>query len=192
MTASLLYLILSLVAFGVGCSAFAAGMRNGDRRHDAVVGLAEPDGSGRGIRFTVRNPASQPVLIGASVRRRSLRLRGEAGQFVSVPRSTLRDTLLAGQQAAVWAIAPGETQTLALALALSEPTPRRGELVVVIGEPDRLRVVRQAVRLCPRLAGDRPAGIGRERHGRRGQRRRRWPASARRRREHLQRRVGIS
>ncbi|HZE17544.1 MAG TPA: hypothetical protein VE197_18605 [Mycobacterium sp.] len=143
----------------IGCHLFAIGMRDGDRVGDAIVGAAELAGSGRAISVAVHNPARGPVLIGASVRRRPLHLRGEAGQSVTVPRRTLKDPLLAGQHSVVWAIPAGETQTIVV--ALSPSIRRQAELVVVIGEPDRLRVVRQLVHISaagPRDLSRHPVG----------------------------------
>lgn len=159
MTALLVFLPLIVVALMVGCGLFVIGARAGDRLGDALVGAAEPDSSGRVISFTVHNPARQPVLIGASVRRRTLRAWMEAGQFVSVPRRTLRDTLLAGQHTEVCAIPARERQTVRVPVSAS--SRRRAELVVAIGEPDRLRVVRQAVVLGPPARHGRSAALRR-------------------------------
>jgi hypothetical protein len=148
MTALLLCLALIAVAFTLGRALFVIGVRNGDRVGDASVGLGEPDASRRRVSFVVRNPGPQPVLIGASLRRRSLRLLGDGGQSVSVPRRTLRQQLLARQHTVVCAIPPGEAQTVSVPF-LGRSTRRRAELVVAIGEPDRLRVVRQSVALSP-------------------------------------------
>ena len=152
-TGLLILLAVSAVALLTGRHLFAIGMRSGDRLGDAAVGAADSEDSGRSVSVTVRNPASQPVLIGASVRRRAL--LGQSGQSVTVPRWTSRSELLAGQQTVVWAIPARETQTVTV--PVSRSVRRRGELVVAIGEPDRLRVVRQAVKLSrpSRLPGSR-------------------------------------
>jgi hypothetical protein len=155
--------VLLLLAFGfvglvIGRRLFVIGMRNGDRIGDATVGAAKADAGGRWISFAVHNHAAQPVLIGASVLRSRVRRIGETGQSVSVPRRTLRNELLAGQHAVVGVIAAGETQTVLVPFARS--IRRRAELVVAIGEPDRLRVVRQPVELS------RPYRGGRSRSGR--------------------------
>ena len=143
----LLCLAVLAVAFALGHVLFVVGTRNGDRLGDASVGTGAPDASRRGISFVVRNRGPQPVLIGASLRRPKLRLFSDPGQSVSVPRRTSRRKLLAGHHTVVYAIPAREAQTL------SVPFPRRSiwrraELVVAIGEPDRLRVVRQSVRLA--------------------------------------------
>jgi hypothetical protein len=100
------------------------------------------------------------VLIGASVRSRRLPLLGDAAQSVSVPRRTLRDKLLAARHTAVYVIPAGETQTVRV--PFSSSTRRWAELVVAIGEPDRLRVVRQAVKLRPWLPPRRLASLSSE------------------------------
>jgi len=140
-------ILLAVIAIGLvtGRHLFVIGMRNGDRFGDAAVGEADSDDSGRYVSVAVRNPASQPVLIGASVRSRGRGLLGQPGQSVTVPRWTSRHELLAGQHTIVWAIPARETQTVTV--PVSRSIGRRGELVVAIGEPDRLRLVRQAVRL---------------------------------------------
>jgi hypothetical protein len=153
MTAVLLLLAFGVVGLVIGHRLFVIGMRNGDRVGDATVGAAKADASGRGISFAVHNHAAQPVLIGASVLRSSVRLFGETGHSVSVPRRTLRNELLAGQHTVVGVIAAGETQTVLVPFARS--IPRRAVLVVAIGEPDRLRVVRQPVEASGPCRGER-------------------------------------
>jgi hypothetical protein len=147
MTALLLCLMLSVAALAIGSRVFLIGMRNGDRIGDATVGAAAADRSAGSVAFAVHNPGPQPVLIGASVRRRRLPLPGEAAKSVSVPRRTLRGKRLAARYTAVYVIPAGETQTLRVPFSGSRR--RWAELVVAIGEPDRLRVVRQAVKLRP-------------------------------------------
>ena len=81
--------LLCLALMALGCSVawglLAAGLRAGDHVGDTTVTAIEPDGSAERIWLTVHNPGRQAVLLGASVRRRSLRLWCEAGYFVSVP-----------------------------------------------------------------------------------------------------------
>jgi hypothetical protein len=149
--AVLLFLAVSVVMFAGAYSLFVIGIRNGDRIGDATVAAAHPDDHGRGISFTLHNPAAQPVLIGASLRHPRLRLLGQAGRSVTAPRRTLRGKLLARQHTVVWAIPAGQTQTVIV--PFSRAPGRRAELVVAIGQPDRLRVMRQRVELCSRTAG---------------------------------------
>jgi hypothetical protein len=156
----LLFFALIAIAFVMTRGLFANGVRNGDRLGDVAVGAAKADENGRGVSFAVRNPGPQPVLMGASVRRRSLRLRGEAGQLVSAPRRTLRKELLAGQHTVLYAIPAGEAESVLV--PFSRPIRRWAEVVVVIGEPDRLRMVRQRVEL-PRPCRARRFGSRRDR-----------------------------
>lgn len=136
-------------------------MRNGDRVGDAWVGVADPDHSGGSVAVAIHNAGPQPVLIGASVRRR-LPLPGERVRSVSVPGRTLRGKLLASRYSAVYVIAAGEASMVTVPLPPSRR--RRAELVVAIGEPDRLRLVRQAIK---RPAAGRTA-FRRRQHNRQG------------------------
>lgn len=145
MAGLLILFAVGAVAFLLGRHLFVVGVRNGDRLGDAAVGAANSDDDGRYVSVAVRNPASQPVLVGASVRKRGRGQLGRSGQSVTVPRSTSRAELLAGEQTVVWAIPARETQTVTV--PVSRSIRRWGELVVAIGEPDRLRVVRQTVKL---------------------------------------------
>lgn len=145
MVALLLCLALGSVAFVIGRGLLMTGMRNGDRLGDVRVGAVEPEDGGRCLSFVVDNPGPQPVLIGASVRRWNLRLLGESGQSVRVPRQSTRSRLLARQHTVIWAIPTGATQ--AVSVPLPPSIRRRVQLVVAIGEPDRLRVVSQIVKL---------------------------------------------
>jgi hypothetical protein len=143
--AALLCLALTVITFGAAWGLYTAGLRVGDRVGDTTLTAIEPEDDGRGIWLTMHNPGHQAVLLGASVRPRSLRLWCEAGWFVSVPRRTRREKLLAGQHAVVCAIDAGATQTVRV--PLSGATRRRVEVVVAIGEATRLRVVHRAVEL---------------------------------------------
>jgi|SRR5579875_2037406 len=143
MTVLMLFLPLSALVLAIGCAAFLTGIRDGDRPGDASVEVMGPGDGEHGICFSVDNPSPQPVLIGASLRRRGLRLRAEGGRFVSMPRRTMQGQLLAGEHTTVYVIPAGETHMMTL--ASSRPVPRAAELVVAIGEPDRLRVEHRAV-----------------------------------------------
>jgi hypothetical protein len=129
-----------------------AGIRAGDRPGDATVsagvGIAEqPDGRYRVVIVTVRNPGDVPVMVGLSVRRSGLLARLGGGATVTVPRRTMRARLLASQQSVVGVAGPSETA----AWAVPVPPAARGrpQLVAVLGQPGRLRVVR--------LPADQPA-----------------------------------
>jgi hypothetical protein len=144
-TAVLLCLALAALAFGTVWGLLRMGVRAGDRVADTSLTAIEPALGGQGVWLTVHNPGGQAVVLGASIRRRGLRLRCEAGCFVSVPRRTSREKFLAGRQPLVCAIGGGETETVLV--PGSAVTRRHAELVVAIGEADRLRVVHRAVEL---------------------------------------------
>jgi hypothetical protein len=133
-----------------------AGLRAGDRAGDTTLTAIEPDRREDGIWLTVHNPGPQAVLLGASVQRRSLRLWCEAGYFVSAPRRTSQEKLLAGQREIVYALAAGETQTVLVPVAAV--LRQRAELVLAVGEAE-LRVVHRAVEL-PRARRAGKPGLG--------------------------------
>jgi hypothetical protein len=142
------------LAFGCAWGLLHAGLRAGDRPHDTALTAVEPDDGGQGIWLTAHNPGRQAVLLGASTRRPGLRLRCEAGYFVTVPRRTSQEKFLAGQQALVCAIGAGETETVLVPVSVA--TRHHAELVVAVGEADRLRVVHRAVELPRSLEPARP------------------------------------
>jgi hypothetical protein len=146
-TATLVSLALGAVVLGFGRALLYVGSRAGDRPDDAAVSDIGPDPIGVGIRFTVTGRGPHPVLVGASLRRRGLRVRCEGGHFVSVPGRTWRRHLLAARHTLVFVVDAGETQTFVIPVA--RDTPRRAELIVAVGEPDRLRVVHRAVDCGP-------------------------------------------
>jgi hypothetical protein len=131
------------------------GVRAGDRPGDTIVSGVGVDGDGLGIRFTVHNRGRQAVLLGASLRRRSLRLWQSNASYISVPRRTARGRLLPSEHALVCIVEPDDRMVVRLA---PPPTvPRRPELIVAIGEPDRLRVLHRAMTL-PRARRGAAAG----------------------------------
>ena len=160
-------MIALLVSLGVtGCLFVAAwlfameGVRAGDRPGDTTVSAVGVDGDGIGIRFTVHNPGHQAVLLGASLRRRRIRLWQSNASYISVPRRTARGGLLPGDHALVCVVEPDDR--MVVRLGPSPTVSRRQELVVAIGEPDRLRVLHRAVTLPPaHRAGPLPATAGR-------------------------------
>lgn len=157
MTEVLLSLALTACVLGAGGALLAAGRRAGDRLGETIVTDVAAEAGANLLSFTVHNPGERSVLIGASVRRRSVRLRLEAGSFVSVPRRTAHPRLLAGRHAHVGVVEARETQRVRVAVA--DDTPRRAELVIAIGETDRLRLIHRAVALPPNalvLTGDAP------------------------------------
>jgi hypothetical protein len=123
-----------------------AGLRAGDRPGDVVLTAVRPCPSGAAVRISAHNPGRQAVIVGASLRRRSLRLRAEGRSYVSVPRDTAGESLLAGRYAVVCALAAGESRTLDVPAA-DPGLAHAAELTVAIGEPDRLRVIHRAVEL---------------------------------------------
>ncbi len=141
-----------LVSLGVmGCLFVALwlfameGVRAGDRPGDTTVSGVEVDGGDIGVRFTVHNPGDQAVLLGASLRRRGLRLWPSNASSVSVPRRTARDRLAPGEYALVCVVEPDDR--MVVRIAPPRVVSRHLALVVAIGEPDRLRVVHRAVTL---------------------------------------------
>jgi hypothetical protein len=158
-TVVLLCLALTTLVSGAAWGLMHAGLRTGDRVGDTTLTAIQPHRSGRAVWVKLHNPGRQAVLVGASIRRRSLRLWCEAGSFVSVPRRTAGKTLLAGRHTLVCAIGAGETQTVLVPFSVANRL--RGELVVAVGEPGRLRVVHRAV-VLPRALD----GSGRDDHRR--------------------------
>jgi hypothetical protein len=157
----LLSLALATVMLAFGLTVLDVGLREGDRPSDTTLSAIEPDPRGRVIWLTVHNPGGQAVLVGASVRRPSLRLLCEAGAFTSAPRRTSRRGLRAGKHAVVCAIDAGDTRTVLV--PLQSGGGRKAELVVAIGEADRLRVLHRAVGLPPARASARPESLRRPR-----------------------------
>lgn len=147
MTVVLLCLALTACLLVLGGALLAAGTRAGDRRGETIVTDVAAEVGTNLLSFTVHNPGERGVLLGASVRPRSVRLRLEAGSFVRVPRRTAHPGLLAGRHSHVGAVDALETQRVRVAFA--DDTPRRAELVVAVGEPDRLRLIHRAVVLSP-------------------------------------------
>jgi hypothetical protein len=162
--------LVSLLATACVCAAaggvLALGLRAGDRFGDAIVETVVPDRDAGVISFTVHNPGEHAVLVGASVRRRCPRMWFEAGSFVSVPRRTARRGLLASHHSLICAVDGQESHILRV--PLSHRSPSRAELVIAIGELDRLRVIHRTVviprnRRVPgsaeRVSGDWPGRV---------------------------------
>lgn len=152
MTAVLVCFALTALVLGAGWALLLAGMRAGDRLGDTTLAAIAPDRDGGGVRVTVHNPGGQAVLLGASVVRRSLRLRCEAGYFVTVPRRASQQRRLARRHPLIRAVAAGETESVIVPVCRG--TSGRAELIVAVGEPDRLRVLHRAVD----LTGPQPRG----------------------------------
>jgi hypothetical protein len=137
------------------------GVRTGDRPGDTTVSAVAVDARDMGVRFTVHNPGDQAVLLGASLRRRSLRPWPSHAASIRVPRRTARGGLPRGEHALVCVVEPDDRTVMRIAPPGTRVAPRHLELVVAIGEPDRLRVLHRAVTLPrgrrPELPHD-PAG----------------------------------
>lgn len=154
----LIFLAFILVVGGAAVLAFVHGILAGDRPGDTTVevtGRSEVYPMTAGgqeqptVTATVHNPDAVAVMVGLSVRARSVRSLAESGPWVRVPLRTTRRGLLAGRHAVVGVVEGGEKATWAV------PIPggmgSRPELVAVIGQRDRLRVIQQVV---PRLTAD--------------------------------------
>jgi hypothetical protein len=164
MSMLILCLALFVTVLAMTGGLLAAGMRTGDRIGETQISRVEMDPIEHAIRFTLENPGDQGVLVGASVRPRSLRLRLESGSYVSVPRMTASSDWLAGRHAVIAAVAAGERTPVVV------PVPpgieRRAELVVAVGEQRRLKVIHRAVEIADR----RPSA-----HAEGSRRRASWP-----------------
>lgn len=159
-TAAVLVLALTGCVLAAGVAVLAAGVRAGDRHGETIVSMVEIDRAEGVLRFSLDNPGDQAVLVGATVRRRSARMRLEAGHYVQVPRRTARRSLMAEGHAVIGAIDALETEIVSVPLPAA--LPQRAELVVAVGEADRLRVLHRAVEFLesPRAAaGNRRAAV---------------------------------
>ena len=163
----LLCLALMAVILAAGWGLLSAGLRAGDRPGEIGLAAVVPAPDGTTVCFAAHNPGGQAVLIGASVRRRGWRLRCEGGRFVSVPRRTSRGNLAARRHMVICAIAAGETQTVIV--PVPEWMPRRAELVIAVGEADRLRIIHRAIGLQrparPEVRYGAPGAPGRDHYG---------------------------
>lgn len=110
----------------------------------------EPSIAPRGAMVTLTNPGATPVILGMSLRRAGPRLRLESGSYVRVMTGRTTAELRAQQQTSVAVVEGGETQTVVVPAGVR--VRRRAELVVVVGERDRLRTIHRPVVLP--LPGD--------------------------------------
>ena len=160
MTAPLIGIVLMAMVLAGAWGMLAAGYRAGDRPGQAVLDDFGPDASGEGLRFTVHNPGRQPVLLGATVRRRTVRSWCEGGYFVRVPRRTWQERLRASRHTVVCVVEPEATEAVRVPVGVAAGR-RRAELVVAIGESDRLRLIHRAVALRQEPRAPQPATRGR-------------------------------
>jgi hypothetical protein len=141
-------LVAVLVLAGVA-TLVPLGLRAGDRPDDAVLLDVAPRNAPPGARVTVTNPGAVPVVVGMSLRRAGARLRLEGGSYVRIRTGSTDAELRAEAQAQVGALDAGETRTFAVPAGPGDR--RRAELVVVIGQTQRLRTLHRLV-VLPRRA----------------------------------------
>jgi hypothetical protein len=138
------------------------GLRPGDRPRDVLLLRAEPRIAPRGATVTVTNPGQGPVVLGMSLRRAGLRLRLEGRSYCRVRTGSTTADLRADHQTSIAVIDRGETETFVV--PADARIPRRAELVVVVGQPERLRTIHRLLVLPqPRDTGF-LAGGGEARH----------------------------
>ncbi|HTU85583.1 MAG TPA: hypothetical protein VMF57_08410 [Solirubrobacteraceae bacterium] len=128
-----------------------AGLRAGDRSGDALLLNVQPQLAPRGATVTVNNPEDAAVLVGVSLRRARPRLRLEGGSYVKIRTGRTTSDLRADQQTQIAVLAAGETQTVVV--RADARVRRRAELVVVVGQSQRLRSIHRLV-VLPRSGGD--------------------------------------
>lgn len=123
------------------------GFREGDKPGDALVLGAVPHPCPRGVSVEVTNRGHVPLLIGMSLRRPGLRLRLEGGAYARLRTRGTTPDLLPERQAFIGVLHPGEREMFVV--VASANVGRRAELVVVCGQPDRLRSIHRSVSLTP-------------------------------------------
>lgn len=123
------------------------GFREGDKPGDARVQNVEAWSYPRVVTAEITNPASVPVMVGISLRSPSLRLRLEGGTYARLrTRKTTRD-LLPAEQTVIAVIDAGESQRFVIP---ADPgLGKRAALVVITGQPGRLRTIHRELRLDP-------------------------------------------
>lgn len=132
------------------------GLREGEKPGDAVIvaiapGRGRPGWScapatrSRVVKVTVRNPGALPLLVGMTLRRPRFRLHLETGTYVRLRTRRATADLLPSRQATVGVVRPNEDASFEV--AANRRLGRRAELVVVMGQPGRLRTVHRAVEL---------------------------------------------
>jgi hypothetical protein len=135
----------TLVLFVLGVTLVRAGVRLGDRVGDVRLTEIASDPFTPGFLVAVHNPSGVSVLVGLSVRRRSLRLWSEGGAYAESPAQRNRRALLAGAQTTIGVVEAGATVTLAVPFP-ARPR-RRAQVVAVVGQgDDRLRVIHRRAR----------------------------------------------
>jgi hypothetical protein len=145
-------IFFSVLAFGLLVGVIMLiplGLRAGDRVPDAALLSVEPRIAPRGATVTLTNPGPSPVILGISLRRAGPRLLLEAGSYVRLRTGATAADVRADQQSVVAALDGGETGTFVIPAGLR--VRRRAELVVVVGQPGRLRTIHRLV--CLPLPG---------------------------------------
>ena len=143
--------VIALLLLGGVITLIPLGLRAGDRPGDLVLLDAEPSTAPRGAMVTLTNPGATPVILGMSLRRAGPRLRLESGSYVRVMTGRTTAELRAQQHTSVAVLEGGETQTVVVPAGAR--VRRRAELVLVVGERDRLRTIHRLV-VLPLPGGD--------------------------------------
>jgi hypothetical protein len=142
------------VLFLVGVTVLVPiGLRAGDESGDVLMVNIEPRIAPRGAMVTVTNPGRESVMLGLSLRGAGPRLRLEGRSYVRVRTGQTTADLRASQQTGIAVLHAGETETFVVPAGADVPV--RAELVVVAGQPERLRTIHRLV-VLPRheLGGD--------------------------------------
>jgi hypothetical protein len=124
------------------------GLRAGDRAGDALLLSVKPRLAPCGATVTVLNRGGRSVMLGMSVRRPGPRLLLEGGSYVRIRTGRTSPDLRPGQQTRIAVLDAGQTETFVV--PASAQVARRAELVVVIGQPERLRTIHRLITLPDR------------------------------------------
>jgi hypothetical protein len=143
--------VLSVLGLLLAIALIPLGLRAGDGSGDALLVNVEPRFTPRGAIVTVTNPGRNSVMLGLSMRRAGLRLRLEGSSYVRVRTGSTSSDLQAGQQTGIAVLDAGETE--AFMVPAGSLVAKRAELVVVVGQPDRLRTIHRLVVLPRRELG---------------------------------------
>ena len=136
---TLIFSLACLIALLPGVMLLRAGERTGDGRDDLLITRVMPALDFSSVLVTVRNSSDIPVLVGLSLRGRTLRLWAEGGVYVSAPRRNAKRPTLATRQTTVGVV--DATQTATLVVPGAPKHINKGQLMVTVGQRDRLRVV---------------------------------------------------
>jgi hypothetical protein len=145
--------VLSVLGLFVVIAFIPLGLRAGDESGDALLVNVEPRIAPRGATVSVTNPGRDSVMLGLSLRRAGPRLRLEGSSYVRVRTGSTSADLRADRQSGIAVLDAGETETFMV--PAGGLVARRAELVVVVGQPERLRTIHRVVVLPRReLGGD--------------------------------------